>query len=66
MSPVLLRWSRVASVPPPPPGAAFPQRTDAMYTHEVQVNWHGTTVTETITALARYPGGTLRRIVRVG
>jgi hypothetical protein len=46
-----------------------------MHTFDVEVNWHGTTVTETITAtspanaksaaLARFPGGTLRRIVRV-
>ena len=47
-----------------------------MHTFEVEINWQGTTVTETITAnspataksaaLARFPGGTLRRIVRVG
>ncbi len=47
-----------------------------MHEYQVEVNWNGTTVTETITAtspanaknaiLARYPGGTLRRIVRVG
>ena len=59
-----------------PSGAAFSQRTDAMHTYEVEVNWNGTTMTETIrantpatakgAAPARYPGGTLRRIVRVG
>ena len=47
-----------------------------MHTYEVEVNWNGTTMTETIrantpatakgAAPARYPGGTLRRIVRVG
>lgn len=47
-----------------------------MHTFEVEVNWNGTTVTESIRAtipanaksavLARHPGGTLRRIVRVG
>ena len=46
-----------------------------MHTFEVEVNWHGTTVKESIQAtspanarraiLARFPGGTLRRIVRV-
>jgi len=56
--------------------AAFLQGTDAMHTFEVEVNGKGTTVTETIrantpasaknAALARFPGGTLRRIVRVG
>jgi len=75
MSPVLLR-SRVASVPPPPPGAAFLQGRTEMHEYQVEVNWRGSTVTETIRAntpanaksaiLARYPGGTLRRIVRVG
>ncbi|MFQ5463796.1 MAG: hypothetical protein ACE5E5_14360 [Phycisphaerae bacterium] len=47
-----------------------------MHEYQVEVNWRGTTVTETIrantpataksAALARFPGGTLRRIVRVG
>ncbi len=47
-----------------------------MHTYDVEVNWNGSTVTETIrantpamakiAALARNPGGTLRRIVRVG
>jgi len=46
-----------------------------MHTFEVEVNWNGTVVRESIQAtspanaksaiLARYPGGTLRRIVRV-
>jgi hypothetical protein len=47
-----------------------------MHTFEVEINWRGSVVRETIkantpatarsAALARYPGGTLRRIVRVG
>ncbi len=47
-----------------------------MHTFEIEVNWNGTTVKETINAntsataksavLARHPGGALRRIVRVG
>jgi len=46
-----------------------------MHEYQVEVNWHGSTVRESIQAtspanaknaiLARYPGGTLRRIVRV-